>query len=228
VNNGNVWGLRLLAIGLAMTLWFIVSGDKREPESGKIVDAPVTYNVPSGFIILDPIDKVRVRLRGTTTHIRNVNSFEVAAIVDITSAQVGSLQVSLGADNIVGPDNVEVVSVEPALLSLNIDRLATGMLPVAATLVGEPAAGAIVQGAAVVPGQVLVRGPQSRLRQTTALQTSPVDLTGHALDFEEQAAVVSPDPLITVVQPAIVTVRIPLSIPGAGSGDSLLTDSTQD
>jgi len=225
VNNGNVWGLRLLAIGLAVTLWYIVSVDKREPLGEKIVDAPVTYNVPSGFIILDPIDKVRVRLRGTTSHIRNVNPFEVAAIVDVSSAQVGSVQVSLGAENIVGPDDVEVVSVEPPLLSLNIDRQATGMLPVAATLVGEPAAGAVVHDAAVVPGQVLVKGPQSRLRQTAALQTSPVDLTGHALDFEEQAAVVSPDPLITVIQPAIVTVRVPMSIPGAGGDDDLLSES---
>lgn len=216
MNNGNVWGLRLLALGLAATLWFIVSGDKREPESGKIVEASVTYNVPSGFIILDPIDKVRIRLRGTASHIRNVNPFEVSAIVDVTAAQSGSLQVSLGPENIVGPRNVEVVSVEPSLISLTIDRLSSGMLPVVATLIGEPAAGAVVEGATTHPGQVLVRGPQSRLRQTTALRTSPVDLTGHALDFEEQAAVVSPDPLITVVQPAVVSVRIPMSIPGGG------------
>jgi hypothetical protein len=51
-----------------------------------------------------------------------------------------------------------------------------------------------------------------------------VDLTGHALDFQEQAAVLPPDPLVNVVQPAVVTVRILMEIPGTeslnNSGDS--------
>ena len=36
----------------------------------------------------------------------------------------------------------------------------------------------------------------------------------HALNFQEQAAVLPPDPLITVVQPAVVNVRVRMEIPG--------------
>jgi len=48
------------------------------------------------------------------------------------------------------------------------------------------------------------------------LTTTPIDLTGHALDFKEQVAVVSPDPLVKVVQPSVVTVQVPLKVPQAG------------
>ncbi len=64
---------------------------------------------------------------------------------------------------------------------------------------------------------VLVRGPKSLIDELGPLSTTPIDLTGHALDFETQAAVVAPDPLITVLQPRIVSVRIPLEIPGTGT-----------
>ena len=93
------------------------------------------------------------------------------------------------------------------------------LLRVQARLEGEPAAGAVVKEPKVSPDMALVRGPESLIDELGALSTTPIDLTGHALDFEAQAAVVAPDPLITVLQPRVVTVRIPLEIPGTGDDD---------
>ena len=45
-----------------------------------------------------------------------------------------------------------------------------------------------------------------------------VFIRGHALDFEESVAVVSPDPLVQVLQPVVV-VRIELDIPNTGDSD---------
>ncbi len=53
------------------------------------------------------------------------------------------------------------------------------------------------------------------MRSIGTLSTTPVNLTGHALNFQEQAAVLPPDPLITVVQPAVVNVRVRMEIPGS-------------
>lgn len=86
-----------------------------------------------------------------------------------------------------------------------------------ARLEGEPAAGAKVRMAEVIPPRILVRGPESMLDTIGSLFTTPVDLTGHALDFQEQAAVLPPDPLVNIVQPVVVSVRILMEIPGADS-----------
>ena len=45
-----------------------------------------------------------------------------------------------------------------------------------------------------------------------------LDDHGHALSFEETVAVVSPDPLIQVVQPSKVSVRVPMRQPGTADG----------
>jgi hypothetical protein len=52
-----------------------------------------------------------------------------------------------------------------------------------------------------------------------AVGTTPVDLTGHALDFEEDVAVLPPDRMISIVEPRFVKVTVELSIPRAGGTD---------
>jgi hypothetical protein len=49
--------------------------------------------------------------------------------------------------------------------------------------------------------------------------TTPVDLTGHALDFEEDVAVLPPDRMITIVEPRFVKITVEMSIPRAGGED---------
>ena len=44
------------------------------------------------------------------------------------------------------------------------------------------------------------------------LATRPINLDSHALTFEETVQVVTPDPLIQIVQPSKVTVRVSLPL----------------
>jgi YbbR domain-containing protein len=209
----NVWGLRALAVGIAVLVWFFVTVQKREEVSERSIDAAVTYSPPRGFIVLDPVQRVRVQLRGRTSKIRNLNPFVVDVLVDVSRGERVSEEVRLAPENVIVPDGIEVLSIDPNVLRVRLDREIQQLLPVRPRLVGEPAAGAVVQDVEVRPSRVLVSGPESRLREIGFLSTTAVDLDGHALDFEETAAVLSPDPLIKVVQPAVVTVRVPLQQP---------------
>lgn len=209
----NVWGLRALAVGIAILAWFFVTVQKREEVSERSIDAAVTYSPPRGFIVLDPVQRVRVQLRGRTSRIRNLNPFVVDVLVDVSRGERVSEEVRLAPENVIVPDGIEVLSIDPNVLRVRLDREIQQLLPVRPRLVGEPAAGAVVQDVEVRPGRVLVSGPESRLREIGFLSTTAVDLDGHALDFEETAAVLSPDPLIKVVQPAVVTIRVPLQQP---------------
>lgn len=209
----NVWGLRALAVGIAILAWFFVTVQKREEVSERSIDAAVTYSPPRGFIVLDPVQRVRVQLRGRTSRIRNLNPFVVDVLVDVSRGERVSEEVRLAPENVIVPDGIEVLSIDPNVLRVRLDREIQQLLPVRPRLVGEPAAGAVVQDVEVRPSRVLVSGPESRLREIGFLSTTAVDLDGHALDFEETAAVLSPDPLIKVVQPAVVTIRVPLQQP---------------
>ncbi|MFQ5527768.1 MAG: YbbR-like domain-containing protein [Thermoanaerobaculia bacterium] len=213
-----LWALRALALGLAVAAWvFISSSRKVESETSETTIEPtVQYNNPASedFIVLDPVLRVQVRLRGPESLISALNPSQVSVVVDLREAELGPTEIPLAPQNVVRPQGLEVLSIEPNLLALEIDRVISEFRPVTPRLAGEPAAGAVVGTPEVVPRRVLVQGPESILATLESLTTRPLLLDGHALDFEEQAVVVSPSPLVQVVQPSIVNVHVPLTIPG--------------
>jgi YbbR domain-containing protein len=212
-DSARTWSLRLLALGIAIGVWFSVSFEDREALTERLVEASVSYNRPRGFVILDPVPTVNVRLRGSSKLVRQLNPYQVDVQVELAQTEPGTVNVNLGPENVLMPEGLEVVSLEPNTIRVELEREMTQRLPVVPHLVGEPAAGAVADEPEVFPNQVLVTGPESLLAKIQSLSTRPVNLNGHALTFEETVAVVPPDPLIQVVQPSKVSVRVPIRQP---------------
>lgn len=222
--NASRWQLRLVALVIGTGIWFVVALQNRERQSEKQIEANVTYNVPRGLIVLDPVQKVSIRLRGGASEIRNLNPFAVDVLVNVRRQERGVLEVQLGEGDVLMPRGLELISIEPNALRLSVDREGSRSIRVEARVVGEPAAGAVVDSLRVFPETVVVNGPESHLTNLAQLSTSPVSLDGHALTFDESASVVSPDPLIRVVQPSVVTVRVLLRLPGEEAPDTNAND----
>ena len=211
--SGRDWGLRLIALGIAIGIWFNASVEDRLVSSEKVVEARISYNRPTGFIVIDPVGSVNIRLSGSKKAIRQLNPYMVDVQVDLSQRQAGVNNISLTSENVLAPDGLEVVAIEPTTVRVDLEREVTQRLPVVPKLVGEPAAGSVLQEPEVFPSQVLVTGPESTLARIESLTTRPINLEGHALPFEETVPVLTPDPLVQIVQPAKVTVRIPLQPP---------------
>ena len=215
----SAWGLRVLALALAILAWFIFSVGQRERIGETTVEPFVTYRPPEDFMILEPPDRVRVRLSGPESALARLNPFQVSVLVELRDAELGRQDIALTDRNVVLPVGLEVVSIEPNVLTLQLDRVISMLKPIDVALTGEPAAGAKAQEPTIVPVVAVVSGPESKVRALAALTTTPISLDGHALDFSTQAAVVSPDPLVRVVDPPFVEVKIQLDIPGASGED---------
>jgi YbbR domain-containing protein len=219
-DQGRIWALRLLALGIAIGIWFNASVEDRLVPSEKVVETSVSYNRPRGFIIINPVRTVNVRLTGSRKAIRQLNPYNVDVQVELSQRQEGSATIALGPENVLAPDDLEVVAIEPSTIRVELEREMSQRLPVVPNLTGKPAAGAVMDEPEVFPSQVLVTGPESLLARVSSLTTRPIRLDGHAATFEETAQVVPPDPLIQIVQPAQVTVRIPMRKPGQAQSDS--------
>jgi YbbR domain-containing protein len=217
-DSRSLWSLRVLALLLALLAWFVVSGEKREPSSEKLMASSVRYDLPEGFLLLERAEEVEVGVRGPVSKLRNLAPFQVDVFVKVP-AQEGTVQIPLGPEQVALPSGLEVVSIEPNVLQLVLDREETNLVAVKPEIVGEPAAGAVIDDARAIPNRVTVRGPASRVRLLEAVGTTPVDLTGHALDFEEDVAVLPPDRMISIVEPRFVKVTVELSIPRARGAD---------
>ena len=203
------WGLRLLALGIALGLWFNSSFEDREALSERLVTASVSYTWPKGYMVLDREQSVKVRVRGSSKRVRGLDPDQVDVQVELGRRE-GSVTVNLGPDNVLTPDGLEVVSVDPNTLTVEVEREVTRRIRVVPDLQGEAAAGAKVEEPEVFPSQVLVTGPESLVARLDVLRTRPVSLAGQSATFEDNVAVVQPDPLIQIAQPSRVTVRVPI------------------
>jgi YbbR domain-containing protein len=208
--SARTWGLRLLALAISAAMWYSVSLEGRETMTERIVEASVSYNRPRGFIVLDPVGTVNVRLRGSSKKVRVLTPYQVNVQVELTQNQKGTFSVSLGPDDVQVPEGFEVVSIDPNVIRVEIDREVTQRLKVRPQLVGEPAAGKAGE-AEVLPNQVLVTGPDSLISKYEWINTRPINLDGHTQTFEETISVIPPDALIQVVQPSKVNVRVPIA-----------------
>lgn len=207
------WLLRLLALSIAISLWFSVSFEDREVLSERAVEASVSYNRPRGFVVLDPVQNVTVRVRGSSKQVRQLNPYMVDVQVDLGKAAEGLATVNLGPENVLMPDGLEVVAIEPNLVRVELEREISQRIQVDPEVIGEAAPGSTASEPEVFPNQVLVIGPASLLSKTKRLRTRPVNLDGHGTTFEESVPVVSPDPLIKIMQPSKVSVRVQIERP---------------
>lgn len=224
-DSARAWGLRLLALAISLAVWYSVSLSDRETLAETTIEqATVNYIVPREYVMLDPnpVRNARVRLRGSDKKIRQLNPYQVRLQVELPEAAKGAeVNVSLGPDDVQVPDDFEVISIEPNVIRVELDREVAQLVSVKPQLTGEPAAGARMAGEAeVYPNQVHVTGPESLVTQLDFVTTRPVNLDGHALPFEEQVAVVAPDdPLIQLQRPLRVLVRVPLEPPRTAGED---------
>jgi YbbR domain-containing protein len=209
------WGLRLLALGIAIGFWFSVSFEDREVLSERAIEASVSYDRPRGYVILDPVRTVNVRVRGSSKQVRQLNPFMVDVQVDLTRSQKGLATVNLGPENVLMPEGLEVMAIDPNVIRVELEQEITERIAVEPEIVGDPAPGSRVDDPEVFPNQVLVHGPASLLAKTRSLSTRPISLAGRSSTFEELVAVVAPDPLIQIVQPSKVSVRVHIEPPPA-------------
>ncbi len=201
----------LLAFVIALAVKFTVH--EAEQVSERVVEAQVTYSSPGKDVIAyDLVDKVKVGLRGKQSEIAQLNVLTVEVIVEVPADQFGPIDINLTPANVRTQEDFDVISLVPNRFPIRVERRAEATVRIAARLIGEPAAGARTLDPTLKPAEARVSGPESRVRQVLEL-TAPVALDGHARTFTETVLVVSPDPMVQVVEPAFVEVMVPMEEP---------------
>jgi YbbR domain-containing protein len=207
-----IWGLRLLSLAIAIALWLVISVEDRESRTQRAVTASVTYDSPPDLVLIEPVPDVRVVLSGPASQTAALDPRQVSVRVDLAATEPGRHTLSLGAGDVSLPPNLRVESISPNQITVEVDRRTTKQLRIEPVFSGEPAAGAVLGQVTMVPAEMVVEGPASRLTRLDHVDTQTIDLDGHAISFEETTGVVSPDPLVQIQQPARVKVRVPLKI----------------
>ena len=160
----------LLAFFLAVIVWVIAVQQEDPIITADLPDpVPVSYvNLGPNLTILgNPVDSVRLRVRGQQSVITSLKADSFEAIVDLKGLQpdVHTLPIEVK-----GPREVQVVAVDPPRAVVHIERLLEKTVPVKVEIMDLPPLGYQIRRDDITsdPITVTVRGPASQVEKVVA------------------------------------------------------------
>jgi YbbR domain-containing protein len=206
-------GPKVLAVMIALVIWMIASEERREDILERNFQVPLALvGVPSNMVISGEVeDTIAVRLRGPASQVRSLSSDTLEVTVDLADSRPGTLSIPLQPSALSIPTSVEVVSMQPARLRLQLELRKQKPVRISPYLVGAPASGYTIENVETQPGNAVIAGPASLVDEVTEIPTERIILTGRSASFREEVAVISDYPLVRVVEPAIAQVLITIN-----------------
>jgi diadenylate cyclase len=121
-------------------------------------------------------ERIEVQITGKGRLVGALKPDQVGAFVDLKESGVGTLKVPLSVDNVKIPLGLDVVQVNPATITVELEQRIEKEIPIKPEVVGPPPAGFQIARVITNPAAVKISGPQSVVRSLRALSTEPVPL----------------------------------------------------
>ena len=211
-------GLLSLSVLLAFFFWAIAV-EVEDPTIQRTYTNAITVthrHLPDDKIAYGEEVRVQVTLRTPQSVWESLRQEEIEAYVDLSDVATGTVSLSIQVE--VDRSPLEVVSVSPKEIQLNVEQIAEKDVPVVVIQEGEPALGYEAQDSMAAPEFIHVRGPASFVRQAVRAEVA-VDVEGQLSDVTEDIRPVivdeNGDPIPQLeIAPRTVTVNIPIQEPG--------------
>jgi YbbR domain-containing protein len=205
---GHNFGLKLLSLGLAAGIWFLISPEEQPAEVA--LRAPVVFDhVPAHLEISNElIPEAQIRVRGPERVIRDLQPTEVHAEIDLSDVKAGERTFDLTSQQVRHPSDVRVVQVLPSQLHLSFDTRLTRDVEIRPRVTGIFANGEQIAKVMADPPRVTVTGPRRHVERIDAATTDPIDATGTRGSAVFTTNVYVSDPLVQVAQAGSIRVTV--------------------
>src|SRR5215471_16652313 len=205
-------GLKIVALAIALIVWFVFSAQRRERISERSYRIPLSVvNIPPQMTIGSPLPTgVDVRIRGPFTPLRQLDPSKIEAVIDLSDAQRGEHIYRLAPEDINVPQDVEVLAISPSEVRIFLDTTSEKEVPITPTITGTPAQGFETYEVQTEPKVARVVGPGASLAEMNHVSTDGVSAADRNASFSVPATVRvdAPGVRIREVQVVTVTVRI--------------------
>jgi uncharacterized protein (TIGR00159 family) len=165
----------LISVLFVTGIWFSFA---RGMESMITLGIPVEYmNRGSRMEIIDAsVNGVSLSLAGSGTLIKSLRPEQIKVVLDLGQAVVGKNTYTITRDNVVLPPGILLKKVDPAFVSVSLDRPVTKSLPIQCDFAGKLAKNLIMQSVTLIPENVTVVGGSLNLENLTTIYTEKIPL----------------------------------------------------
>lgn len=209
--------LKAAALAIALLLWVAAAEaaprEKVEWFPGRVpVERP---DVPVGYVLRGQLGEVRVLLRAPEAMFGKIAQQDLRATVDISDLDAGRNEAQDATIHVTASDpHVAVVQLDPATVSVRLERLVTRTLALQVRFANAPPPGFQPGVPALSSAEIAVSGPQSLVASVAAVYATlrygdtPVDLaqSAQAVAVDAAGAVVEG----VRVDPSAVQVTVPV------------------
>jgi YbbR domain-containing protein len=207
------WELKLISLILALILWLILIPEEKIFSEKNLTITLETHNTPQGMeLVKKPLDKIDVTIKAPNRYIDQITPTNVVAKLNLENASVVQEDYALNETMISIPAGAKatVIRISPNTVNLKLEKTKQIMLEVEPDFVGEVKEGYKMVWR-VVPDQVLIQGPESKLKEDYIVRTSPIDISELTLSTEFEVDLILPNPDVRLASSqakVIVTILI--------------------
>jgi hypothetical protein len=169
--------LKLISLALGILVWFLAVGTDQIDVS---MDIPIeVLNLPKNLVIYNQYQKeISVTLRGPRGIIQELRNRPPSLSLDLSEATSDTIVLNTETLSFSLPSGISILRMQPASITLSIDKLLERQISVTAVTEGDVAQGYILKKVSLNPDEILVSGPASLVTQEQALKTYVINLSG--------------------------------------------------
>lgn len=176
----------LLACIMAVAVWVsaVTTADPDEIRAfPRAIPLEILGQDPRLVIVGSLPERVNVTLRAPRSVWEQLTSTDgqVRALLDLSGLEAGQHRLQVKLQISIQP--ARVVSMTPQALDVNLEELATKILPIQLSIRGEPAIGYEAGTARITPSEVTISGPKSKVEQVSSVR-SDLSIAGVRQDVQ--------------------------------------------
>ncbi|MGD9948351.1 MAG: CdaR family protein [Desulfobulbus sp.] len=203
------WLPKLLSLIIGASLWYFVVGEDRVD---LIVSMPLEIrNLPTDLVIANQYKKdIEVAISGPRRLIQEMRQQNISLPIDLTKAEPGAMVIQNEAESIPLPQGISVQRVQPATITLSIDRLIQKDFTIIPETKGKIADGFTMESLTLKPPHITVTGPKTTLDKEQELRTFPIALAGMNHSSTLQVHLDLNESLVKLIGETVIEVNVAL------------------
>jgi YbbR domain-containing protein len=148
------------------------------------------YKLPQGLTLVGSEPKeIELRVKGPPAVLDDLKHNSPRYKLDLSGVAVGSKSIAVSPDLIQMPAEARITQVNPAYLTVKVDRLLKKRVAVKVAVSGEPDGSYFISDMLVRPSTILICGPETAVGLMDEIFTKPIDVTARSESFKKEIAV---------------------------------------